>query len=221
MKKIIKNSLAFLGKHLLRNQSDELLEVRALQLLQPYLNEYFPWSANAVKPSGMLLIINEILIHQRRHVLEVGSGLSTFVLSNLPDVEVSSLEHNDAWSKIVNSYDTVKSGTVLSVPLKDYRSSGFWYDENIIKEKLPENHFNLLFVDGPEKYSRLPALHRLKPYLQEEYSIIIDDINRKDERDMVAEYCREYGLEARFYDRSWIAVLRTQRKDPYFNIACS
>jgi hypothetical protein len=74
-----------------------------------------------------------------------------------------------------------------------------WYSPDIIKNILGETKIDLLFVDGPLAYkksnahSRYPAIPILKDYLAEDFTIILDDINRKGEQTIIRKWSQELG----------------------------
>lgn len=81
-------------------QSDLL----AMEQLKPLHVTYLPWTPSALRPSAIAVILNDIIINQRRSVVEFGAGISTIfiarTLSNCPG-HLFSVEHDSEWLSIV------------------------------------------------------------------------------------------------------------------------
>jgi predicted O-methyltransferase YrrM len=139
-------------------------------------------------------------------ILECGAGLSTILLGLLAernDNRVWSLEHNSFWAEKVRStlktYD-VKSVEMCVADLRDYGPYS-WYD--LPKDKMPE-YFSLVVCDGPPasscggprggRYGMLPVM---KPYLQPGCVVLLDDAGRVEERNIVARWAEELGVDYR------------------------
>ena len=78
----------------------------ALEILRPLLDAggYLPWSEWALRPAALAAVCNEIVIADRREVVELGSGVSTVVLGRLLGQRggrLSSVEHDPAWAGVV------------------------------------------------------------------------------------------------------------------------
>jgi len=58
----------------------------------------------------------------------------------------------------------------------------------------------LLLVDGPPAhdknimYARYPAAPYFKPFMSEDYTIILDDINRKGEQEILQKWEKELAI---------------------------
>ena len=52
------------------------IDIFALQVLASLPGVYFPWTGWAMRPSDLVVTLNEILLNRRRCILELGSGAS-------------------------------------------------------------------------------------------------------------------------------------------------
>ena len=228
MKKTIKKFLNLIGAQLSRDVLRAEDEILAMAKLGNLWNEYLPWTSYAIKPSALVLLANEISIHKRYRVLEVGCGVSSVILSRMPGVSLTSIEHNPEWAEIVRSYiaEDAKSH-IIDIPLVDSQLNGSdckWYDESKILDLLSGEKFDLLLIDGPEgainANSRLPALYKLSRYMDDQYTVVIDDTDRNEEASMVEEYVGAFNLTNPSYYRSQkVAFMRSRKEGPYFTIS--
>jgi len=61
-----------------------LMDMHAMQVLAPLLGgTYLPFSSASMRPAALAVVANDIVLHDRRRVLECGSGISTVVLGRL------------------------------------------------------------------------------------------------------------------------------------------
>lgn len=181
-----------------------------------------------MRPSGVELILNEILIHSRRSVIEAGSGVSTLALLSLVHDRIDryiSLDDDENWSRFVSDelcrlgiphdrYNVVACETA-AVALGEKRF--IWYDSRSYMDIIRSSRFDLLIVDGPRStlghWARYPALPVLAPFLNDEFSVIIDDIDRGEERDIARAWADEFDLDFQMCTtRGRVGILRC-RKD--------
>ena len=109
-------------------QRNDLL---AMQALAPLSLTYLPWSASAMRPSGVVAVLNEILVHQRRSVVELGSGVSTFYIGRLlrqRGGHLWTVEHDERWAKLLGR-ELANEGlgdvvTVVHAPRRPLRPAG-------------------------------------------------------------------------------------------------
>ncbi len=200
----------------------------AIQVLAPLSTAYQPWSTSALRPSGLVKILNEILVNRRHCIVECGGGLSTVYIAKLLKQQgkghLYTIEDNLGWIELLKSLlqeqglgDYV---TVIPAPLVTCEialENNLWYDLTEFRSHLTEGTVDLLLVDGPPAYdqprrlSRYPALPELRDYLAPNFTIILDDINRTGEAEILIKWATEFGLtfEEYFYDGD-IAIARTQ-----------
>ena len=167
-------------------------DILAMQALQPLSKSYDGWSTGAMRPSGLVLTLNEILWFQRRNVVELGSGVSTLFIARLlaervPEGQLLSIEHNEDWAALVddrlNREKLTGVARVIHVPLRPTERTldsapGAWYDEARLRADLT-GKIDLLLVDGPPAYgkasptSRYPAIPALSSEFADSFSIIL------------------------------------------------
>lgn len=193
-------------------------DVFAWQVLRPLLDDgpYLPWSSGALRPAALVVVCNEIVHRGRVRIVECGSGLSTVVLARLLRQRADggtlvALEHDAGWTALVS--DLLRresldgSAQVVHAPLE---GDPLWYARSALAQT-PER-IDLLIVDGPPAFDpghgrrREPALGAFETRLGENASVILDDIERPGEQQVLAEW--EAASSWRFvrHDDAGVAV---------------
>ncbi len=172
-------------------------DLHAWHILRPLLDAggYLPWSTGAMRPAGLVMVCNEIMYANRTTIVECGSGVSTVVLARLLRARgrgaLIAVEHDAGWASRVRELLAGEGledvARVVHAPLSgDPR----WYDRAAVQE-LPVG-IDLLVVDGPPAHlpgdalRRAPALELLDPRLAPGATVVLDDIDRPGERDVLA-----------------------------------
>lgn len=216
-----------------RTALQELQDQKALVVLSRYMQEYLPWTGSALRPSAVCVIFNEVIIHKKLRILEIGCGMSTVMLSRFLAERGGSMvtiENNKEWIEITKSNlsEGAKACHFIQADLCDVDISGRrykWYDlaSDTIANQLQEQKFDILIVDAPigsfDKNIRYPALPQLKKYLADDFVIFLDDIERQDETEVAAQWCEENDL---MYQKSPIigglGIMRPKNTSCHFNI---
>jgi len=154
--------------------------------------------------------LSEIIFREKPElVVEAGSGISTLVLAyclkQIGRGKVISLDHDAKYAlesqKLIAFHGLEDVATVVHAPLIDYEFNGkkwLWYDTSHLQIEKP---IDLLVVDGPpgQNLARYPALPILYKHFGDKAIIIGDDGNRKDEKEMVELWRKEFqGLTYEF-----------------------
>lgn len=194
-------------------------DLLAMHVLAPLSTTYVPWTISAMRPSGLVAVLNEITVNRRRCVVELGSGVSTHYIGRLLarlGGHVWSVEHDVRWADQIES-DMAGEGlsevvTIVRAPLTPVASpwadDATWYDQNTLSKVFAGRAVDLLVIDGPpahemgKEHSRYPALHFFANALADDYAIILDDIDRPGEQDIMDRWKEQFGIafERRFLD---------------------
>jgi predicted O-methyltransferase YrrM len=203
-------------------------DLHGWQVLRPLLDvgAYVPWSEGAMSPAGLATVATEISLAERRLVVELGSGVSTVVLSRLERElggSVIAVEHSPEWAAWVRralERDGLEDvATVIEAPLRPHPLSldgAPWYDQDELGA-LPRDGVELLLVDGPPGYgagmsrSRHPALPTLEGRLADGALVVLDDAERQGEREILDAWERD--LEWRFDRRPAERIAIGRRED--------
>ncbi len=196
----------------------------AWHVLGPLLTPYLPWSTGALRPSGLVTVLNEIWFRRPRLVLELGSGMSTIVIARLlrelGTGRLLAVEHDDAWAYRVQVQlereGLADRATVVRAPLGPNgpgRGDAEWYDEVALTAALDDvgDAVEVLIVDGPPafrpgtEHARYPALGVLADRLAPGALVVLDDVERAGEQDVLARW-RDQGLDLDLRPGTGVAV---------------
>lgn len=179
------------------------LDSHAWQILRPLLDgrPYLPFSSGAMRASGLVHLCNHIVHAGPAQVVECGSGVSTIVLARLLQQRrtgrLTALEHDEGWAGTVErSLAAEGLGDVASVILAPLEDG--WYAQAGV-DALPAA-VDLLIVDGPPAdtaalaEARHPALGRLSGRLAPGALVVLDDIGRGGEQEVLRRWEAESGL---------------------------
>ncbi|WP_433132771.1 class I SAM-dependent methyltransferase [Micromonospora sp. CA-240977] len=187
-----------------------------------------------MRPSGVVAVLNEIIINRRRHIVELGSGISSIYLGRLlrqHGGQLWTVEHDDRWAATVErqladeSLDDVV--TVVRAPLAPMESpwpdeQNAWYETDAIRRRLAGQPIDLLVIDGPpasdaaRQHSRYPAVPFFAPLLADDHTIILDDIDRPGEQEIMKRW--EQDLNITFERQILAGGIGIGRSRPSFTV---
>jgi predicted O-methyltransferase YrrM len=139
-------------------------------------------------------------------VLEIGSGLTTLVLSALVarrGLPVWTLEHHPEFFRNTESKLSrygIQDVHLTLAPLRDY-GDFCWYEPPL--DVLPRD-FSLVIADGPPgsvKGGRFGLLPVLRSHLAPGAVILLDDAQRPQEKAVLRKWASEYGLSYQYRAR--------------------
>jgi predicted O-methyltransferase YrrM len=183
-------------------------DARALQVLGPLLDVggYLPWSSGAMRASGLVTVCNEIVLGGRRRVVELGAGASTLLFARLLRQEAAggtlvAVEHDARWATWVTARLEREGlsdvAQVVLAPLGPHALGvdGLpWYASEPLEAALQGAPVDLLLVDGPPAFAsdaalaRYPALPALLPFLAPDAAVVLDDVVRAGESEVLARW---------------------------------
>ena len=230
--KNLKHYLVNLSKFAYRRFLLENKDLMAMQYLSPLSEVYLPWTSYAIRPSGLVTIINEIIINNRTNILECGGGISTIYIAKILKTRgghLYTIEHDQNWlrelQQQLEKQDLACCVSLIAAPLEDCPYSfsqsdrSLWYSLDILKKALEGIEIDLLLVDGPPasqkkfQYVRYPAVPFLKQYFASDYGVILDDIDRSGEQKIARKWQEELNVNFKKYLlKGGIAIAHSQPK---------
>lgn len=149
-------------------------DAAAWHVLSPLLRPYLPWSSGAMRPAGLVRVLNEVWFRPAPFVLELGSGASTVVLARLlrelGGGALVAVEHDMRWAgrirhQLVHERLAAVASVVLA-PLGQHRDGwddAEWYAEAVLTAG--HRTFALPGAGGPGRPARprsrrCPRRHR-------------------------------------------------------------
>jgi hypothetical protein len=193
-------------------------EPRSLLLLQDLLRDYgfVPVSGSAMSFESILTICNDILVNERKAVIEFGSGISTLVIASLIRrkglaCRFVSVDGNAAWQAIISrslhDAGTATGVELIHAPVVPHRlaiAGNSWYDLDSHRDSIAVSKFDSVIVDGPEAcndriaLARYPALPFLRDHLDfERCFVLLDDAGRAGEQEIRRRWKAELGIDLR------------------------
>jgi len=147
----------------------------------------------AASPDLLRYLFNLVHDERRTSVIECGSGVTTLVMAyamrELGVGKVIALEHLGEFAEqtrqLLEEHGVSDWAEVRHAPLTDVKIGGEtwqWYD----LDRIPENEYGLLVVDGPPatvgECARFPAVPMLQSLLSVDAVVVLDDHERREER---------------------------------------
>jgi len=172
--------------------------------------------------AGFAAVCAEVTSRNRPLVVECGSGFSTLKLAGLIQERggcLVSLEHDQMWAARVRrglaAAGCAETAQVAFAPLEPHplaRDGLLWYAERRLRSLPPR--IDVLLVDGPPAFtpeielSRYPALPALAERLARDAIVVLDDIDRRGELQVLHAWERECDFRFEIRPAERIAVGR-------------
>ncbi len=184
-------------------------DAMALSMLAPLSARYTPWTKYSMRPSGVVIVLDEICQNDRKQIVECGAGTSTMYTARLlrhRGGHVYAIEHDDAWAAkmrdAIQEEDLSSYASVLAVPLEapsQSQPTGPWYSQKHLNRALGDREIDMLVVDGPVATQghpcvRYPALRFFRRFLASDCTVVLDDILRQGESEILKRWERESGV---------------------------
>ena len=183
------------------NQVDALMSIYAKFKINNLMPTFRGW---AISPDIAKRIAEIILQNKPQLVVSLGSGVSDLVvaysLKENGNGKLFSIEHDEKYAiktkRTILDHNLSKYVNVNTSELKTFTIDGKewnWYGYNLTK--LP-GKIDMLIIDGPpgntQKWARYPAIPLLYDYMAKGCIVILDDTNRKDEKEIIEMWKTEY-----------------------------
>lgn len=168
---------------------------RSLSMLSPLITgwSYLPITDWAPGPEFYVHICNDIIINQKRSIVEFGSGITTILMARLLaknnlDAKIISIDHDEKWQDIISHCCKMDNiGKYIQFICSPIAQEGkySWYTAS--KIQFPADFVaDTVVVDGPiggQTMARYGAIPFIKKYLSKEYyTIYLHDTDRPDEQ---------------------------------------
>lgn len=185
----------------LYNQVDSLFSLFSTLKIRHPLPIMRGWP---ISPDFANTLISIMLTKRPKNTLSLGSGISDLIIAYCIEKTGSgrlvSLDHDDKFARETQAnlekHQLSKYGQVFYAPLKKHQIKNedwLWYD---IDGLIIEDGIDLLIIDGPlgktQALARYPALPLLNKKLSNNVTIILDDANRTDEKEIIDRWIEEY-----------------------------
>ncbi|KRP10859.1 MAG: hypothetical protein ABR95_01215 [Sphingobacteriales bacterium BACL12 MAG-120813-bin55] len=174
---------------------------QSIRSWMPNLGALPPATGFSIAPDAALHMLRELHARKPEVVMELGAGLSTYLMAALIQQEglstkILSIESDMAYLQQVEKELKAKGldacVQLVHAPLEPIEVEGTTYPWYTLPETLPA--IDMLIIDGPPertgKIARYPAIPVLAGRLTPQALVIADDADRKDVRDCIALWNR-------------------------------
>lgn len=187
--------------------------LESLQRLPALDLPYIPQTEFALSPSAVRTVLNDLVLHDRRCVVEFGAGVSTLYISKLlaeralAGSMLVTIEHDAGWlglvAEMLQRLCTTAVVQLVHAPLEPAApGQAAWYGRSVVDRALAGQLVDAALVDGPrsrnnnDPETRHPALPALAPHLNPAGAVVfLDDVNRPGERRIYERWARDLGME--------------------------
>ena len=182
---------------------------------------YLPWGSGSMRPAGLVQVCNDVVLNDRCNIVELGSGVSTVIVARLlaqlggaARRRLVAVEHDARWRRWVVGQLVTEGldGIVVEAPLRSGSGGGglAWYDEAAVDAAV--DVIDLLVIDGPPAFepgcglARHRALVVLHDRLVAGATVILDDVERAGEQEVLHRWEDEFGLAFRRIADAGVAI---------------
>lgn len=191
-----------------RSHDDEYAMQIILKLFPKY--SYLAFTPFSLNPYTIVHILNEILLNNKKQIVEFGSGISTIIIArfiqiNNLDINFLSIDNNSQWSRFIKKemcrygcekFVNLEVGEIaeLTQPYDEEYNSKSWYNLTKVKKSIGnlQKEIDLVIVDGPStgfsEYARYPTIPIIKDYLSSNVTIFLDDTRRSGEKEILTKW---------------------------------
>jgi predicted O-methyltransferase YrrM len=177
--------------------ADVYHQVEAIEQLLPILKLSAPLPPSrgwAASPDFLLTLAHITKRIRPRLTVELGSGTSTLVLAKSGARKIISLDHSEEFgnqTREMLASHGIRGVDIRIHELENYPSGYKWYAKSTLKGLAK---IDLLVIDGPPSSTnpdaRYPALEHLIPLLSLKATVILDDVDREEERKLADAIAR-------------------------------
>jgi predicted O-methyltransferase YrrM len=215
-------------RHLLRGAAGRR-DAQALQALAAVAPGYMPWSRMAMRPAAVAGVLNDIVLNRRRNVVECGSGISTLCIARVLSERggrLTSVEDDPGWAEWVAgelaAHELDRVVSIVVAPLEPTplgAPGGRWYADAALAPIRAAGGIDLLVVDGPAAcrrelgQARYPALPYFSRSLAPSCTIVLDDVHRRGENEVVDRWEAEHDIR---FERRYAEGVAIGRRGPGF-----
>lgn len=199
----------------LKTGSQVMEDTYCLGLLQPLMigYNYLPFTVPTLRPFCLAHILNDIVVNERKSIVEFGSGVSTIMIGRLIKknnlkTRLLTVEHDREWANvlagIVRGEGTHDVIDITHAPLKESNlsvESNLWYDVNVLNDQTANKQFDMVIIDGPPAWqtgnemARYPAVPYILNKLSRRFCIYLDDADRPGETSIRQIWEKDYSIE--------------------------
>lgn len=214
---VLKNDLKSLHRHVDRAGVDTVRQTEALMQLLPRMGNAArrlpPSGGFAMAPDSLLLLSDLIAEHKPKRILELGSGTSTIWIGSFAasiGSSVISIDHLEEYrARTQQDLEAFGLDALVDLrlaelaPVEVMGETKSWYDVSVLKDL---SLIDMVIVDGPPESTgpapRSPAFPLLRSMLSDQALIVVDDMHRDPEMQMVEGWIE---FDPSLHKTTWMA----------------
>lgn len=191
---------------------------------------YLPYTTSSLKFRFLACLVNDVVVNDRKSVLEFGSGISTIIVARLIkmnnlDCTLTTVDESAEWQEIIkrilkseNLLDYVNFVCAPTEASTDLQQS-FEYNSKIVFEAVSDKKYDLVLIDGPAAWQKKNIMSRasnvkfIKDNLADKYTIFVDNSDRPGEVELTKRIAETLHLKPSYLDPTFL----TFSKGAHFN----
>jgi predicted O-methyltransferase YrrM len=223
---MIKSKLDALIRKFFLHKNEELPSFLLSQLY--HQGSYLPYTTSSLKFRFLACLVNDIVVNNRKSVLEFGSGISTIIVARLIkmnnlDCKITTVDESPEWQEIIKKIlkeesllDYVTFVCAPTEPSTDLQQS-YEYNSKIVFEAIKDKKYDLVLVDGPSAWQKKNIMSRasnvkfIKDNLTDNFTIFIDNSDRQGETELTKRIAATLNLKPSHLDPTFLTFSKGQR----------
>jgi 16S rRNA G966 N2-methylase RsmD len=182
---------------------------------------YLPNATSAIDFHSLHVLLNDIVINNRKNIIEFGSGMSTFVIGRLIklnklEARLYSVDDDEQWYKVMqqkidneglSEYIKLIYSPKQELSIPEFNHKQDWYSTTVLDEELGALSFDMVFADGPLacrkdiERSRFPAYYYMKNRLNKDSSVYLHDTDRQGEQSVIDDWGKIAGTKSQRFTK--------------------
>ena len=188
---------------------------------------YLPFTTSSLKFRLLACLANDVVVNNRKSVLEFGSGISTILIARLFKLNtiqgtITSIDESAEWQNIIKSIlaqeELLNYVHFIHAPMDKSanENQSFEYNNSIVLAEINEKKFDLVLVDGPSAWQNTNIMSRssnskfILKNLAENYTIFIDNSDRPGETALTQKLASELKIKILHLDPTFVALVKGQ-----------
>lgn len=183
-------------------------------LLDENFRKYIPFTDYALNPYTITHILNDLMIHSRKNIVEFGAGTSTIYISLFMQKHNNgqsfvSFDQDSEWletlrTSYINDISLAKNQNfkLVHAPLLPTNygkvDQAKWYSEEVVNKSV-DGPIDCVIVDGPtgdiNRFARFPVVNFINQHLSDDGIVFIDDATREGESEIIKVLVEKHGFK--------------------------
>lgn len=222
---MLKRKLDALIRKFLLHKNEELPSFLLHKLF--HQGSYLPFTTSSLKFRLLACLANDIVVNNRKAMLEFGSGISTILVARLFKLNniqgtITTIDESAEWQEIIKSILKEEGLTnyvhFIHAPteLSTTTNQSYEYNNTMVFDQINNLQFDIVLVDGPSAWQNTNIMSRasnskfILKNLAESYTIFIDNADRPGETTLTKSLASELNVKVLQLDPTFVALVKGQ-----------